>query len=313
MYLCILKYHNQNQLINQLNLKIMRKLMFMTIASFMIVFAGCNAHKEEVARMKATNDSLMSLGFQKDTAVIAYVAAFNSIQANLDSIKRKEMIISQSTKGGVELKQDAKDQINQDINSIYELLLKNRQIVANMKSQLKKANAKSDAKIGELEKMIENLNAQIVEKDADIANLKIELEKLNIKVTELTTNVENLTAEGQQKSQKINEQTTALNTAYYVIGTTKELKAHNIITKEGGFAGLGRNKTLKTDFNKEYFTRVDVTTLKGIAIFKKKISVVTNHPKSAYKLVGVKTVDSLVIRNPAEFWGASKYLVIIAD
>jgi hypothetical protein len=291
----------------------MKNLMFITIASLMIVFAGCNTHKEEIARMKASNDSLMSLGFQKDTAVIAYVAAFNAIQSNLDSIKRKEMIITQSTKGGVEIKQDAKTQINQDINSIYELLLKNRKIVANLKSQLKKANAKSSAQIAELQKMIENLNAQIVEKDADIASLREELGKMNIKVAELTTNVENLTAEGQSKTQKINEQTAALNTAYYVIGTTKELKAHNIITKEGGFAGLGRNKTLKTDFNKEYFTRVDITSLKGIAIFKKKISVVTNHPKTAYKLVGVKTVDSLVIRNPAEFWGASKYLVIIAD
>ena len=291
----------------------MRKLMFMTVASLMLVFAGCNTHKEEIARMKSVNDSLMSLGFQKDTAVIAYVTAFNSIQANLDSIKRKEMIISQSAKGGVELQQNAKDQINQDINSIYELLLKNRKIVADLKSKLKQANAKSDAKIGELEKMIENLNAQIVEKDADIANLKVELEKLNIKVTELSANVEDLKAESQTKTQKINEQTSALNTAYYVIGTTKELKSHNIITKEGGFAGIGRNNKLKEDFNKEYFTRVDVTNLKGIALFKKKISIVTNHPKSAYKLVGVKAVDSLVIRNPAEFWGASKYLVIIAD
>jgi hypothetical protein len=291
----------------------MKKLMFISIASLMLIFNGCNTHKEEIARMKSTNDSLMSLGYQKDTAVMAYVSAFNSIQANLDSIKRKEMIISQSTKGGVELKQDAKTQINQDINSIYELLLKNRKIVANLKSQLKKSNAKSDAKIAELEKMIDNLNAQIVEKDADIASLKAELEKQNIKITELSANVENLTAEGQQKTQKINEQTTALNTAYYVIGTSKELKAHNIITKEGGFVGIGRNKTLKQDFNKEYFTRVDITNLKGIPIFKKKISVVTNHPKGAYKLVGVKTVDSLSILNPAEFWGSSKYLVIVAD
>jgi len=291
----------------------MRKLMLMTIASLMLVFAGCNTHKEEIARMKSTNDSLMSLGFQKDTAVIAYVAAFNAIQANLDSIKRKEMIITQSTKGGGELKQDAKTQINQDINSIYELLLKNRKIVANLKSQLRKANAKSTAQIAELEKMIENLNAQIVQKDADIASLREELGKMNIKVAELTTNVENLTAEGQTKTQKINEQTAALNTAYYVVGTSKELKAHNIITKEGGFAGLGRNKKLKEDFNKEYFTRIDVTTLKGIAIFKKKISIVTNHPKTSYKLVGVKSVDSLVIRNAAEFWSSSKYLVIVVD
>jgi len=287
----------------------MKKIMYVVSLSILIGFTSCNNNKEQIAKLKTSNDSLLSLGFQKDTTVIAYVAAFNAIQANLDSIKGKEMIISKSTKGGGELKQDAKDQINQDINSIYELLQKNRQIVANLKSKLKKSNARID----ELEKMITTLNAQIESKDADIALLKADLEKLNIKVTELSTSVDNLSAANQSKAQKIDEQTKALNTAYYVIGTAKELLAHNVITKEGGFAGLGRNKTLKADFNKEYFTRIDVTTFKGIAISKKKVKVITNHPKTAYKLTGAKTIDSLVVKNPAEFWVSSKYLVIIAE
>lgn len=287
----------------------MKKIMFVVSISLLIGFTSCNNNKEQIAKLKTTNDSLLSLGYQKDTTVIAYVAAFNAIQANLDSIKGKEMIISKSTKGGGELKQDAKDQINQDINSIYELLQKNRQIVANLKNKLKKSNARID----ELEKMITTLNAQIEAKDADIAVLKADLEKLNIKVTELSTSVENLSAANQSKAQKIDEQTKALNTAYFVIGTAKELLAHNVITKEGGFAGLGRNKTLKADFNKEYFTRIDVTTFKGIAIAKKKVKVITNHPKTAYKLTGAKTIDSLVVKNPAEFWVSSKYLVIIAE
>ena len=287
----------------------MKKIMYVVSLSILIGFTSCNNNKEQIAKLKTSNDSLLSLGFQKDTTVIAYVAAFNAIQANLDSIKGKEMIISKSTKGGGELKQDAKDQINQDINSIYELLQKNRQIVANLKSKLKKSNARID----ELEKMITTLNAQIESKDADIALLKADLEKLNIKVTELSTSVDNLSAANQSKAQKIDEQTKALNTAYFVVGTAKELLAHNVITKEGGFAGLGRNKTLKADFNKEYFTRIDVTTFKGIAISKKKVKVITNHPKTAYKLTGAKTIDSLVVKNPAEFWVSSKYLVIIAE
>lgn len=287
----------------------MKKIMLLVSVSLLIAFTSCNNNKEQIAKLKTTNDSLLSLGYQKDTTVIAYVAAFNSIQANLDSIKGKEMIISKSTKGGGELKQDAKDQINQDINSIYQLLQKNRQIVASLKSKLKKSNVR----IAELEKMIETLNAQIEAKDADIAVMKADLEKLNIKVTELSTSVENLSAANQSKAQKIDEQTKALNTAYFVIGTAKELKAHNVITKEGGFAGLGRNKALKADFNKEYFTRVDITTFKGLAIAKRKVKVITNHPLSAYKLTGAKTIDSLVVKNPAEFWGSSKYLVVIAE
>jgi chromosome segregation ATPase len=301
--------YQQNQLLNHLKIKIMKKMMLLVSVSLLIAFSSCNNNKEQIAKLKTTNDSLLSLGYQKDTTVIAYVAAFNSIQANLDSIKGKEMIISKSTKGGGELKQDAKDQINQDIKSIYELLQKNRRIVAGLKSKLKKSNVR----IVELEKMIETLNAQIVAKDADIAQMKADLEKLNIKVAELNTSVDNLSAANQSKAQTIDEQTKALHTAYYVIGTAKELKAHNVITKEGGFAGLGRNKKLKEDFNKEYFTRVDITTFKGLAIAKKKVSVITNHPKTAYKLTGAKTIDSLVIKNPAEFWISSKYLVVIAE
>ena len=251
----------------------------------------------------------MSIGFQKDTTVIAYVAAFNAIQANLDSIKGKEMIISKTTKGGGELKQNAKDQINQDINSIYQLLQKNRQLVANLKSKAKKSNVRNV----EMEKMIETLNSQNEAKDADIARLKAELENLNIKITELNTSVENLSASNQSKAQTIDAQTMALNTAYYVIGTTKELIANNVITKAGGFAGIGRNKKLKEDFNKEYFTRIDITTFKGVAIAKKKVSVITNHLKSSYKLTGLKTIDSLVVNNPSKFWNSSKYLVIVAE
>lgn len=284
-------------------------MMLLVSISVLIVFSSCNNNKEQIARLKVSNDSLLSLGFQKDTTVIAYVAAFNSIQANLDSIKGKEMIISKSTKGGGELKQDAKDQINQDIKSIYELLQKNRRIVAGLKSRLKKSNAR----IVELEKMIETLNAQIEAKDADIAVMKADLEKLNIKVAELNTSVENLSAANSSKAQTIDEQTKALNTAYYIIGTSKDLKARNVITKEGGFAGIGRNKKLKEDFNKELFTRIDITTFRGVALGKKAVSVITNHPKTAYSITGAKTKDSLVVKNPAEFWTSSKFLVIVAE
>ena len=281
----------------------------MVSISILIVFTSCNNNKEQIAKLKTTNDSLLSIGFQKDTTVIAYVAAFNAIQANLDSIKGKEMIISKTTKGGGELKQNAKDQINQDINSIYQLLQKNRQLVANLKSKAKKSNVRNV----EMEKMIETLNSQNEAKDADIARLKAELENLNIKITELNTSVENLSASNQSKAQTIDAQTMALNTAYYVIGTTKELIANNVITKAGGFAGIGRNKKLKEDFNKEYFTRIDITTFKGVAIAKKKVSVITNHLKSSYKLTGLKTIDSLVVNNPSKFWNSSKYLVIVAE
>jgi len=285
----------------------MKKLIFIAL---MIPFLfACNGKKKEFESLQSRYDSLLTLGFTKDTTILDYLESFNAIQANLDSIKQAEMIITQSASNGGELEPDQKEQINRDINMIYEMLQKNKQTIAELKSKLKKSNAK----VASLEQMIERMSKQIEEKDGEIAQLREQLEKMNIQIEILNTNVENLASEGSAKSQTIREQTETINTAYYVIGTKKELLEQKIITIEGGFAGIGRNKKLKEDFNRDYFTRIDITKLSSIPVLKKKANIITTHPSQSYKIYGEKTVDSLVILNAKDFWAASKYLVIIVD
>jgi chromosome segregation ATPase len=110
--------------------------------------------------------------------------------------------------------------------------------------------------------MIENLSKQIEEKDLQIAQLKDDLTKVNVQVTDLTTkvvdlnaNVDNLSALNQEKEQVIEAKTAEMNTAYYVIGTTSYLKDNKIVTKEGGFIGLGRTKELVPDIDKSALTK----------------------------------------------------------
>jgi len=296
----------------------MKKLLLLMLIPAMLMTVSCNKMKEENARLKAKNDSLLALGFQKDTTVMEFVRAFNEIQSNLDSIKMKENIISQNTKGGTEVQSSAREQITGDINSIYQLLEKNRAQVASLRKQLKG----SGAKVAELEAMITNLEKSIAEKDAEIADLKDQLGKLNIKVadlgnqvTNLNANVDNLSAENRAKQQAIDEKTAALNTAYYVIGTTKDLKDKKVIDKTGGFIGIGRAKTITADFDKSNFTKADITTFTELPINKKKAVLLSNHPSGSYKLVatGKKSVEKLVILNYTDFWSSSKYLVIAAD
>jgi len=294
----------------------MKKILFVLLIPAMLLTLSCNKQKAEIERLKQKNDSLLAIGYAKDTTVMSYVRAFNEIQSNLDSIKVKENIISQNTQGGTELQTNAKDQVTSDINAIYLLLQKNREIVAQLRSKLKK----SDVRIAELEKMIESLNKQVEDKDAEISQLKDQLAKLNIQVEGLSSEISglnktvyDLSNENKAKQQSINEKTAELNTAYYVIGTYKELKEKNIITKEGGFIGLGKSKTVKSDFDRTYFTKIDITKLKGLPIFKKKAVLLTKHPSTSYSLVGNKAVDSLLIKNYAEFWSSSKYLVIQAE
>ncbi len=285
----------------------MKKLIFIALLSALLF--GCDNTKKEYEALRVRYDSLLSIGFTKDTALIGYLESFNAIQANLDSIKRAEMIITRTATGEEGTQPDAKEQINRDINMIYEMLQQNKKTIADLRSKLKKSNANVTA----LEEMINRMTRQIEEKDVEIAELRDKLEQMNIQIDILSSNVESLTAESRAKSKVISEQTGELNTAYYVIGTKKELRANNIITMEGGFAGIGRNKKIKEDFNQDYFTRVDITHLTSIPVLHKKATIVTTHPSQSYTIFGDKRVDSIVIRNPKEFWSASKYLVIVID
>lgn len=286
----------------------MRKFFYFLLVAVVIGTTGCN--RKEIARLKAQNDSLMLAGGSKDANLVEFVDAFNSIQANLDTIKQKEKIIDKTAKEGFEVKGDRKEQIQSDINYIYNLLQKNRMLVAELSSKLKKSNIHA----AELQKMIDNLNNQIAEKDGQIANLKDELGKLNIQVqtlntqvTDLNTNVSNLSTVNSEKQKVIEEKTAELNTAYFIIGTMKELKEKNII-KNDGF--LGTAKDLSSEIDKSLMTKVDITTVTSIPIMKKKATILSTHPVSSYKIDGDKTADNLVILNQAEFWSMSKVLVI---
>jgi len=293
----------------------MKKLLFVLVLPVIMLATGCNQKNEEIARLKATNDSLTSIGYVKDSTVIDFVNAFNDIQSNLDSIKMKEKIISKTVDGSSEVKTRSKDQINSDINMIYKLQQDNRAMVASLRAKLNKSGVHSV----QLEEMVENLTKQIEEKDVQIAQLKEDLAKVNVQVTDLTTkvvdlnaNVDNLSTQNIERQQVIDAKTAELNTAYYIVSTPYDLEKKKIVTKSGGFIGLGKSKGLAPDMDKSYFTKVDITKLKGISIMVDKASVLTSHPKSSYYLTGKKLSDSLIITNQAQFWSLSKVLVVSA-
>jgi chromosome segregation ATPase len=286
----------------------MKKFTFLLL--IVAVFAATSCNQKEIDRLKAKNDSLMMVGSSKDTNMAEFAEAFNAIQTNLDSIKMKEKVINKAAKAGPEVKADRRQQIQSDINYIYSLLQQNRLLVADLSYKLKKANKN----IAGMDKVIETLNRQIKEKDAEMVALKEELGKLNIKVetlgvevTNLNANVSNLNTENKEKQIVIEAKTAELNTAYFIIGTVKELKDKNIIKKEGL---LGSAKDVNSDIDKSLMTKVDITTVTSIPIMKKKATVISAHPASSYKIEGDNTADNLVILNQTEFWSLSKVLVI---
>jgi hypothetical protein len=243
-----------------------------------------------------------SLLNSKEAALAEFVTSFNEIQNNLKEIKEKENMISSSSKDK-ELRKSNKDEIIADIQTIYNLLDKNHAKVANLNKKIKDSNLKVD----ELELAITNLNNQSKVKEKEIYELKTKLEKLNVDFANLNIRY---TVEQQASSLKTDQ----LNTAYYVVGSKKELLKKGLINKEGGFIGIGRVLELSETFDKNNFTKVDISKTKEIVIHGDRVRLVSTHPEGSYKMVeGTGSIDKIVILDAAEFWKASKYLVITSE
>ncbi len=244
-------------------------------------------------------DSLLTT---KEAAMTEFLEAFNEIQNNLNEIKVKEKIISTSSKG-IEFKKSNKDQVISDIQTIYNLLDKNKKKVVSLTQKLKASNLI----INELDMAITNLTHELADKETEIADLKSKLESLNV-------DFQNLSNRYSEEKQESDLKTEKLNTAYYVVGTTKDLKRDGVITKEGGFIGIGKVAELNSSLDPNYFTKVDVSKTKDIPVSGRKVKLITPHPADSYKLVeGAGAIIKLEILDQEKFWSVSKYLILATD
>jgi len=283
----------------------MKKYIVIMLIPFL--FACGRAAKEEAAKLQARNDSLLNQTTQKDVAINEFMKSVNDIEGTLDSIKARENIINEGTKANGEMKRSMKDQIRNDIASIYSVVLKNKQQVETLYAKLRA----SGVKMAEFDKLVNHLQRDLAEKDSTLAVLRDRLTNMDVAYTAANHKIDTLNNVVQSQDQVlnsqtavINEQTTTLNTGYYILGTPKDLNKQKI-TKGG---------KLLPDFNKSLFTRVDIRNTKEIPLQSKKVKFITNHPLNSYKLImDGKIVKALEVTDEKAFWSTSKYLVLAAN
>lgn len=277
----------------------MKKVILVVASAAALLFAACGG-SPEVEALKAQNDSLQKIATTRDSSINSFLQSFNDIEQTLQTIKEKEKLLSLPQ---TEVDENQKERINQDILSLYELLKKNQSRLSKLKRKLKK----SDIKIAELNKMIKTLQAQVKAQGEEIEQYKTKLATMHILVDSLFRSVDSLYAINEEKDAVIESKISEINTAFYVIGTRKEL------IEKGVLADKMMGKELNEEMNQEYFTKIDISKIQSLPIFSKKAEIISNHPKSSYKLAGEKTVDSLIISDGKKFWSVSKYLVIVVN
>lgn len=282
----------------------MKKLLFLAIGLTLITFMGCKEDRK-VADVTgfSQNDSLQKIIAQKDNEINDIMETFNQIEAGFKEINEAENRVSLMKDGeGANRRQ----QLVENVQFISATMKENRTLIEKLRRQLRESSVKSD----NLKKTIENLVAELEEKDNQLQQLRAELDAKNIHIAELdqtisglNDNVTNLQTESSQKSATIQAQDKQLNTAWFVFGTKKELKEQRIIDGD---------RVLESNFNKSYFTKIDIRVEKEIKLYSKYAKILTMHPSDSYTLEKDANKQYVLrITNPQIFWSTSKYLVIL--
>ena len=267
----------------------MKKLLFVTAGVVLLALTSCNQDKAKnhLASVEQS-DSLKQILAQKDTEINDMVGLMNEVQEGFRQINEAEnrVTIAKDGEGN-----KCKQVLRENIKFITERMKKNRELITKLRQQLSTSSLKGT----QLKSTIDNLVKQLDAKDIHIGELDETINNLN-------SNVSHLTTESAQKTATINAQDKQLNTAWYVFGTKAELKEQRIIAD---------GKVLQGNFNKNYFTKIDIRVDKTVKLYSKSVKILTLHPSSSYTLTrDVNKQYTLNITNPQLFWSTSKFLVI---
>ncbi len=288
-------------------LNTMKKILY--CAAVVALFCSACGNQQVLDQANADRDSLERVVAAKDSLIEAVFADINAITENLARVKAHENIITSAEQEGFAR---PVDQINSDIAAIEELMEENRQKIADLQraaARLRRANLK----IGELEKLIAELNGRIETQDEQLSQLRTELAERTIEVQQLNQQVEAMEASHRNTVDSLTRSNLSLDESlhavYYVVGEEKMLREASIVEKQGF---IGRTLVPSKQNNLEFFMRADARELVEVPIGKKKAQVVTNHPEGTYELItdddGV--VLKLVISDPTRFWEASRMLIV---
>jgi peptidoglycan hydrolase CwlO-like protein len=280
----------------------MKKLTL--VALCLLMLGSCQEQKTtKPDPLQELRDSFNEVVSQKDAELSDIMNTLSDIQDGFRLIDETQGKLAVANANPESM---SPQDVRQHIESINNTLRLNKERIAHLEQQLKSSSIAS----AKLRGTIEEMNRQLTEKTQQIAQLEEQLRTKDIKIAEQTEQIttlsqdkEELTKENEQKAQTVARQDKELNTAWYVFGTKRELKEQHI---------LENGDVMKTNnFNKDYFTKIDIRVVTSVKLYSKSAQLLTSHPAGSYTLDrDAQKQYTLHITDPQKFWSVSRYLVI---
>ena len=287
----------------------MKKLIYAIVCALAVASCNQDATKKAEQVAQQQRDSLEQIISQKDNEINDMMTTLSDIEEGFREITEAQSRVTLAKQGeGTNTMQ----RIKENFQFIQAQMQQNKELINKLKQQVRESSVKG----GQLKKIIDNLNQQFETKDQQLQALREELDRKDIhiaeldeKVASLNTNVTSLKEDNEKKEETITSQDKALHTAWFVFGTKDELKTQRILSKDGLFS---KTKLLEKDFNKDYFTKIDIRIDKEIKLYSKSAQIMTSHPAGSYTLQRDANKQFVLrISDPDTFWSTSKYLVVL--
>ena len=280
---------------------ILKKLALFGVCLLALASCDQGPSKAEIAAAHSV-DSLKQIVAQKDNEINDMMGTFTEIEDGFRQISEAQNRVAVAKQGEGA---NSKARIRENIQFIQSTMAQNKELINKLKQQLRESTVKSDA----LRKLVESMTQQMEEKEQMLQQLRSQLDEKEIRIMELdekvanlNTDVADLTNESNQRAETISLQDKQLHSAWFVFGTKDELKEQQILVD---------GKVLQSNFNKEYFTKIDIRVDKEIKLYSSSAKMLTSHPSSAYTLQRDANKQYVLrITDPQLFWSTSKYLVI---
>lgn len=283
----------------------MKKIILSLAVAAMLV--SCNqVSKEQYQQATNQNDSLMLVALQQGNEIADLNATLTSLSDKLAEVNGQLNI---NTGDNADLKTQREKILHQ-----LEIVQQN---IANKEKELAELKKKFDSQLGqnkELKKTIDRLERETKEYQARIEEYKTEIAAKDQQIAQLGTNLTETktalakeAAENTANKETVAAQTIELNTVYYIIGTSKELKNLGLTESAGLFSS---RKLTTSGFSTEGFTQVDKRNFTELVIDDKSIKVLSSHPEESYTLEKIEKTTKLTIIDSEKFWSNSKFLVI---
>ena len=283
----------------------------------LLFVAACNNGEMERknAELQAKQNELDKELSSRDEYIESVTRTVNEVYDNLELIRAKEKHIVAESNAMESTKKLTQEEIRQrllgEIASIDTTLRGNRKRIDDLQSKVNSYRAQ----FASLRTLVATLKKTIEEREAAIAELETKVGVLQQDVAEKAKTITERDETITRHVATIEAQTHQLSTAFYIVGTRKDLESKGIIRNQGGFLWglLGSTTVLASGFNREYFQPINKWTEKSIDVKGSVNEIIPKRDEQLYSTADPGKKQSVItILEPKKFW-QEDYLVIITD